>query len=448
MLHPSDIAGLSNNQEPLFESVVTPRMVVRMGMDGQAKAKRGRPQGSPNKVNHEVEADKLRSLLDLMRMELSNISENSRNHTIHYTLKGKEHTLTGNDINLLYLKLADTLGKSAPKQLVQDAISYLANENAFDPIVDWLNECRSVEPLGDGEWKNLGQILWSADDDIANTIMQRTFIQGVARAFNPGCTADWVPIAVGGQGLGKSYTWELISPLPEYHGEISQSLNELEKERSILHGNFINVLEEGDRLVSGKGSNAEGFKNLVSVKVDEYRKPYATDPIKQLRAFILVMTSNRHDFIADAESRRTLPIRIPSTHVVPEQWIKANLRRIWARAIAEYDKGTRYLFTRKEIQENLEYLNGFRTEDPVESVLDAFLRFHTEVQAHHVVEHCLQLPRHLQERKHTRRITDMLKSRGWEQKATTRKIDGESQKVRLWVRPKGTAATPTPDTDF
>lgn len=413
-----------------------------------SKGKRGRPRGSTNKGNGEADAQRLLEVLNLLRDTTDEIKRNMRTNSVLYSIGGKTSELEGDDLSLLYLELADTLGKSAPKQLVIDAVNYLANQNEFDPVIDWLKECDDYEPLTDEEWDNIGSTIWSTDVPIVNLITQRLLIKAVARAFEPGCTADWITIAVGSQGVGKSRTFELLSPKPEFFGEISQTLNHLEREKGILHGNFINCLEEGDRLISGKGSNTEGFKNLISVKTDQFRKPYAVDPQKRARNFILVMTSNRHDFICDAESRRTLPIRIPSDHEVPELWLKQNLRRIWARAIKEYREGTRYLFTRKEIQENLEYLNGFRAEDPIESVLDEYLLFHKEIQAHQAVEHCLQLPKHLQERKHTRRITDMLKARGWENKTTTRKIDGKLTKLRLWIKPEN-AQTLTPiETDF
>ncbi len=188
----------------------------------------------------------------------------------------------------------------------------------------------------------------------------------------------------------------------------------------------------------------------MSVKVDEFRKPYAADPIKQARAFVLAMTSNRSDFINDAESRRTLPLRIPNDHEVPVEWFEKNKRALWARALKEYEKGTRYLFTRKEIQENKRYLDGFRTEDPIEPLIDTYLADKTEVASWEIVEVCLKIPRHLQDRKDIRRITDKLKTRGWENKPTSRKEPGAAQatSVRLWFRPKWDPVGSQPITDF
>ena len=38
----------------------------------------------------------------------------------------------------------------------------------------------------------------------ADEVMKRFLIGAVARAFEPGCTHDWMPIFVGAQNLGKT----------------------------------------------------------------------------------------------------------------------------------------------------------------------------------------------------------------------------------------------------
>ena len=137
-----------------------------------------------------------------------------------------------------------------------------------------------------------------------------------------------------------------------------------------------------------------------------------------------------------AENREKITDPYPHNPGGSSQWPETKLKELLSRAIEEYEAGTSYLFTRREVQENADYLNGFRTEDPIEAVLDDYLVFQTEIQAYQAVEHCLQIPRHLQERKHTRRITNMLKARGWFDKTTSRKEPGKtsSASVRVWRR--------------
>jgi len=449
MLHPTDMQEMmTQSSSPLFPPIGTPKLRTTIKDGGRRNP--GRPAGSRNVTNLEGDADKFKAVLTMLRENCELIERNTRDGSIRVKVGGKEQVLEGNALQHFYLTLADSIGKSASKPVIMDAMNFLANENTVDPVLEWFKGLKDVEPMGDDEWNSLGQTLWSNEEAISTLITQRFLIMTVARAMNPGCTADWVPIAVGSQGVGKSYTWSLLCPDTDYYGEIGQPLNVLEHEQGLLHRNLINCLEEGDRIISGKGSNTEGFKNLISLKVDEFRKPYAIDAIKVKRAFTFVMTSNRHDFIVDAESRRTLPIRIPNSHVVPVEWIKENLRSLWARALKEYEAHTKYLFSREEINSNFEYINAFRTEDPIEETFDAYVATKDEVLAYQVVEHCLQIPKHMQERKHTRRITDLLKSKHWEQKVTTRLTPGEAkpQSVRLWRRPAGTKAAAVGLSDF
>ena len=178
------------------------------------------------------------------------------------------------------------------------------------------------------------------------------------------------------------------------------------------------------------------MKNLVSIREDITRLPYAPHPERVARAFVFYGNTNRTEFITDVESRRTFMIAIPEGETIDYEWVQQNRDGLWGKALEEIDAGTSCTWTRSEYQAVHEQTMQFRIEDPIESLLDDFLTTRNKVSIGDVIRCVLQVPPHQQELSHSRRVSELMQARGWIKYTTTEKdADGQRKAVRAFKRP-------------
>ena len=108
---------------------------------------------------------------------------------------------------------------------------------------------------------------------------------------------SWLPILVGAQGVGKSMFSRSLVP-EKLFAEVSTPLETLMKEQYRLHVAWMLELPEIDHFFQSR--NIENFKNLITTRCDEVRRPYASFPERLLRRFVMIGTTNRNQFLVIA----------------------------------------------------------------------------------------------------------------------------------------------------
>ena len=263
-------------------------------------------------------------------------------------------------------------------------------------------------------------------------------VGAVARAFNPGCSMSWLPILIGKQGAGKSQFARQLAP-DHLFAEISTPLEKLSNEPARLHNSWIIELPEID--YQFKTKNIEPFKNLITTRVDETRKPYARDPEKLYRKFVFIGTTNQSSLLVDSTgNRRFVPLEIGSGHIVPWQRLQNERDALWAAAIRDYRNGKPYEFTSGEIEKIAIYIKQFADPDPWEEMIYESLRDKKEVEVNDILLNTLgyQNMTDKMSRRETKRIIDVLQSLGWRKLRTNRKnkVTNKMESKRLWLRPE------------
>ena len=399
--------------------------------------KRGRPKKSDDDAAKQREDDviKVKEIFtDLRRNELTNQIE-------YLDTRDRRRTMQGDELDLLTTRLACENGVFIPEARAKAAVQYAANTNTFCPIRQYLDQCTS-SALPHPDWDRIGEVFLGNKHYIATLAMQRMMIGAVARAYNPGCSMSWLPILVGAQGVGKSAFSRYLVP-EHLFSEVTVPLETLNKEQYRLHVAWLLELPEIDNYF--KPSNIENFKNLVTTRVDEVRRPYHTLPESLKRRFVMIGTTNRNQFLIDSTgNRRFVPLEIGPGFKIP--WEQMNVERdsLWAAAVAAYRKGERHEFTTDEIKQMAEYIQEFGEPDPWMDKISQYLTIHSETTAADVLSHALELDPRQQGRRESRRVTDVLQALGWRKYVTRRKCPttGKSKSVRLWQRPK---SDPLPD---
>ena len=397
--------------------------------------KRGRPKKSSSDAAKEREKD-----VDQVKEILQDLRKNELTGAIEYTdATGRSRVLQGNDLDLMTTKLACEHGVFIPEPRVKAAIQYAAGMNSYCPIRRYLDHC-SAHAKPHADWERIGEVFLGNQHNIATLAMQRMMIGAVARAYNPGCSMSWLPILVGAQGVGKSMFSRNLVP-PALFSEVTTPLETLMKEQYRLHVAWLLELPEIDNYFNVR--NIENFKNLITTRCDEVRRPYAALPERLHRRFVLIGTTNRNQFLVDSTgNRRFVPLEIGSGFQIPWKQLAEERDSLWAAAVAAYRNGEHYEFNSGEIAAIADYIQEFGDPDPWMDKVSAYVSIRSEVTAAEVLTHALDLDPRNQGRREARRVADVLQAMGWRRLVTSRKDEsGKSKSVRIWQRPKNDPLT-------
>jgi predicted P-loop ATPase len=219
-----------------------------------------------------------------------------------------------------------------------------------------------------------------------------------------------------------------------------------------LHNSWVIELPEID--YQFKTKNIEPFKNLITTRVDETRKPYARDPEKLYRRFVFIGTTNVNGLLVDSTgNRRFVPLEIGvekdtdtddyrhrSDFIVPWQRLRKERDSLWAAAIRDFRAGEPYEFTSEEIEIISAYQKQFADPDPWEDAVVAFIANKPDVAVVDILKNALDYGDKKDKitRRESKRIVDILQSLGWRKLKTNRKNKktGEMESLRLWKRPE------------
>ena len=391
---------------------------------------RGRPKKSSSDAAAEREND-VRTVKEI----LHELRKNELTGAIEYTNDGgRTVALQGNDLDLMTTKLACEHGVFIPEPRIKSAIQYAAQKNQYCPIRRYLDHC-SAHAKPHEDWARIGEVFLGNKHNIATLAMQRMMIGAVARAYNPGCSMSWLPILVGAQGVGKSMFARNLVP-PALFSEVTTPLDTLMKEQYRLHVAWLLELPEIDNYFNIR--NIENFKNLITTRADEVRRPYASLPERLFRRFVLIGTTNRNQFLVDSTgNRRFVPLEIGGGFQIPWKQLIDERDSMWAAAVAAYRAGDSYEFDSGEIAAIAEYIQEFGDPDPWMDKVSSYVSIRQEVTAAEVLTNALELDPRNQGRREARRVADVLQAMGWRRLVTSRKdANGKSKSVRIWQRPK------------
>ncbi len=391
---------------------------------GNQKPGPGRPRKAADTVAQE-KVDDIEKIRDLG----IEFSKNLMTNQIEF--KGRDGDITaleGDKLSYLGSELAMRYGQSLPDLRLKPAVTYLANDNCFDPRIQFLERCAEEHKPSD-DIHQLATIYFGNDSEIANLALKRMLVGAVARAYNHGCSMSWLPILIGKQGAGKSGWAKNLVPR-EMFVELNSDLNTLIKEAYRLHQGWILELPEIDQLF--KPQHAECLKNLITLQVDEIRRPWEL-PTKAKRGFIFIGTSNQPELLVDSTgNRRFVPIRIADDFEVPWRDLEHKRGGLWAAAIQLYKQGEPWEYSTGQLAQLASYQDQFMERDAWFGAIEKYVVDKKHPTTAEILANAIELEVGHINNGHQRRCGRAMRAMGFEQ--GTRKINGKS--VRVWVRTK------------
>lgn len=227
-------------------------------------------------------------------------------------------------------------------EMVRNAIYNLADTRARNPLTEYLD---SLQWDGIERLETYLQETCGSPDDMWTRIAGRKWLIGaVQRAYNPGCQMDYVLVLQGEQGIRKSKWIEVLG------GEWA-STSQLNPEDKDLYmkmlGNWIMEVPELNR--SLRKHDLDLIKGFITVREDNFRKPYAhiSERVPRLTVFIGSLNPNDMGFLKDITGdRRYWPVYCKECDAKKLAEIRDQLL---AEAVNAYKKGETSELTPEQI---------------------------------------------------------------------------------------------------
>lgn len=254
---------------------------------------------------------------------------------------------------------------NAPKAL-DDAITSVAEVNAFNPVFDYLEGLvwDGVERLD----TLFVRYMRARDTAFTRAATRKWFAGAVKRIYEPGCKFDNMLVLIGEQGLGKSRL-----PLIMSKGWFTDSLPSMSGDKSsyeALSGTWIVEVAE---LAATKKSEQEAIKNFISKQTDTYRPAYARYVQDYPRQCVFFGTTNNSEPFQDVTgSRRFWPIEVEGIKRGVLTGLEEERDQLWAEAKQRYlDGETLWLDDDKIYEEATKLQDYYTAHDEMEgSILD------------------------------------------------------------------------------
>lgn len=236
-------------------------------------------------------------------------------------------------------------------------------------------ESEIIQQLPD--WDRLASILFGADDDLSQKMLEKWLVALVARAMLPGCQADNCLVLKGNQGIGKSSFFRLLGG--DYFNEMDGDSDPTEFKR-ILSQSWVIELNEIESITRKK--EVEALKAFLTKTKDTYRGLYERKPKDHPRHVAFGGSCNSDEFLKDKTGNRRFWV-IPCSRAIDLDYLKVNREAILAHAYRLWQSGFSWqadsqMFTESE-ERNKEYLEANEFTYPVSRLVAALVE-HMEVQ--------------------------------------------------------------------
>ncbi|MGC9505612.1 VapE domain-containing protein [Baaleninema sp.] len=296
------------------------------------------------------------------------------------------------------------------KSLGCDAIEWLAHQNEYDPVKDYLESIRGGRKVNIDHLaaQYFGVHKKNPLLPLYNSYLKGWLIAAVKRVYEPGCKFDNALILKGKQGIGKSLSLRTLG------GEFfTDTVHDCRDKDHILalHRHWICEIAEIECAIAGKRASGE-VKDFFSKQVDVVRAPYARKHEALPRRTVVAGTTNEDEFLQDATGNRRFWV-IPVGQINLKK-LRQNRDAIWAAAIEAYEAGEDCDLTLAEQELQNEANKEYEISDPWDARVEEYAQHREEVSNAEILTKCLKLDTIQQTRREQMRVSRIFQRLGWE----------------------------------
>lgn len=302
---------------------------------------------------------------------------------------------------------------------VQQAVNTAAFNNRRNELVEWLD---AIQWDAQPRLETFMARAFGAQQDAYSAAVGRCWlISLVARAFQPGCKVDTMPVFEGVQGKSKSTALGILGG--KWYAENNTDVTSKDFIENIQG---VWLVEIAEMHAFGK-AEVERIKSIITCRNDRYRAAYARRSEDHLRRCVFAGTTNRNDWNRDETgARRFWPV---ACTLVDLEWLADNRDQLFAEAVALYRAGTPWWDIPTELAK--EEQDKRRAADAWDDPVSEYIEGRFWVTTGQVLEQALRVPVERQDLPLQRRVGSILRALGWEPRV--RKAGGRPE--RGWVPP-------------
>jgi putative DNA primase/helicase len=215
----------------------------------------------------------------------------------------------GDDIRLLHLIQKRRFPDCHIKQ-VERALVRLAEDNADSLLMEALAELPSWDgvprihaffiDICGAKPQNEWHLMYLCE------VARKTWLALIARAMEPGCKQDYVPILGGAQGIEKSKLLKSMALRPEWFSDTMPT--RLDRDAAD-HVRGKQIIEWSELALMRGGGRHEDVKRFASIEVDAHRSAYGHHEVHYRRQCVFFGTTNEDAYLTDLTgNRRFFPI--------------------------------------------------------------------------------------------------------------------------------------------
>lgn len=337
--------------------------------------------------------------------------------------------VTMDDI-ILHVRRAviQTLGFDPEPTHTRDAIRLLAQENSFNPVLDWIE----AEPW-DGvprldTW--LSVYLGAEDNELNRAFGRAVLTAGVRRVRRPGCKFDFALVLEGPQGRGKSSALKIMAGGEDFFTDEIVIGVSYKEQQELLQGRWIVELPE---LAGLNRAEVGRVKQFVSKQFDSARPAFGHGRVDLPRRCIFIGTTNDSQYLRDATgNRRFWPVAVGKIDL---KRLKEDMQQLWAEAAEAEREAADPISIHEGLWDAAAERQAERvTGDPWEDVLLTGLPAHTKIVegelrifTQTIFEKVMNIEMRHAHMSAYRRLGDCMRKLGWNGPKVLR-IDGANMK--------------------
>ena len=209
-------------------------------------------------------------------------------------------------------------------RLVRDAIGSICIANSRSPMLDWVQGQK-----WDGKERLASWMIrhWGAEDnEYVREVSVKWMVSSCARMHRPGTKLDWIFIAIGPQGTGKTTMPDIL-----FRGNnmVVYGHDEGKDAKMLLHSALCIGYDELDGMAKREQST---LKAMITCREDAFRKPYAADVKFHKRRSVLYGCGNNPAFLTEDLTgyRRYAIVEIPRK--LDFDGLEEEVGQLWAEA--------------------------------------------------------------------------------------------------------------------